>query len=78
MQALLNAKKAQLVNVLGSLEANNPELKSKKGFAQISRKGKVVGVEALRVGEQFEAMDAFCKVSAEVVTTEPIGKGEKG
>jgi exodeoxyribonuclease VII large subunit len=78
MQGLLNAKMAQLANLRSSFEANNPERKSKKGFAQIVREGKVVELESLQVGERFEAMDAYCKVMAEVLEAEPFETREKG
>jgi exodeoxyribonuclease VII large subunit len=72
LQALLNTKKAALANMRQNLEANNPELKSKKGFAQIAKEGKVVALSMLQQGDRFEAMDAKVKVTATVENSEPI------
>ena len=70
MIAVVNGKKAALNNLCGILESNNPKLKSKKGFAQISRGGKVIDLAELKAGERFEAMDDRHKVSAQVLKTE--------
>ncbi|MDX1295950.1 MAG: exodeoxyribonuclease VII large subunit [Sulfurimonadaceae bacterium] len=72
MTSLMTMKQAALTGMLRNLEANNPELKSKKGFAQISRSGKVVELSSLQSGDTFEAMDASVKVSATVDKSEPI------
>ena len=74
MMGVLNAKRAAAANVRQNLEANNPERKGKKGFAQIAREGRVVELETLNVGERFEAMSPSCKVTAEVLGTEHFTK----
>jgi exodeoxyribonuclease VII large subunit len=68
----LNAKKSALSHLRATLEANNPMLKTKKGFAQISQNGKVIDLSALKKGDTFEAMDKQCKVTAGVLSTEPL------
>lgn len=64
---LLNSKKAGLKNLLAIFEANNPRLKSKKGFVQISVNGKIVDPGTLKVGEHFDAIDARYRVKANVL-----------
>ncbi len=49
-----------------ALQAQDPKLKSKKGFAQITKEGKVLDLSELEVGDSFEAMDAFRSVTAKV------------
>ncbi len=72
-QSLLGQKRTRLAAMLGSYDANNPALKSKRGFAQISKNGTVASLESLKTGDRFEAMDASVKVTATVETVEPIG-----
>jgi exodeoxyribonuclease VII large subunit len=47
--------------------ANHPKNKNKSGFAQIAREGKVIDLDVLSVGDQFEAMNDHRVVRAEVV-----------
>jgi len=60
----------QFQNRLSSLKATmqtqDPRLKSKKGYAQITREGKAVDLAMLKVGDSFEAMDAERSVKAVV------------
>ncbi len=46
--------------------AQDPKQKSKKGFAQTVKDGKIVELSALKVGDNFEAMDATRSVQARV------------
>jgi len=54
------------MTLLQALQAQGPKQKSKKGYAQIAREGKVLDLSELAVGERFEAMDASRSVSAVV------------
>jgi len=63
----LNNKQTMLVNLRSTLEANNPKLKRKKGFVQISKKGKVIDLASLETGDEFEAMDDQRRVLASVM-----------
>ena len=53
-----------------ALSAQDPRLKSKRGFAQITKEGKVLDLGTLEVGERFEAMDASLSVHAIVESIE--------
>ncbi len=52
--------------LMQALQAQDPKLKSKKGFAQIAKEGKVLELAELEVGDSFEAMDASRSVTAVV------------
>ncbi len=52
--------------LMQALQAQDPKLKSKKGFAQIAKEGKVLDLSELEVGDSFEAMDASRSVTAVV------------
>jgi exodeoxyribonuclease VII large subunit len=47
--------------------ANHPKNKNKSGFAQIARDGKVIDLDALSVGDRFDAMNERRVVRSEVV-----------
>lgn len=68
----LNSKKSELAHLQSTLEANNPKLKTKKGYAQISQNKKVIDLAALKKGDIFEAMDEHRKVTANVLNSEPL------
>ena len=70
--SVMMAKRTLLSSLQNQFEANTPERKAKKGFAQISREGKVVSLALLKPGERFEAMDAEVKVTATVERSEPL------
>lgn len=70
--SMLNGKRSKLANMQSNFESNNPERKSKKGYAQIAKEGKVTNLADLRPGDRFEAMDASVKVTATVEKSEPI------
>jgi exodeoxyribonuclease VII large subunit len=59
-------KSNSLTTLMHALQAQNPNLKSKKGFAQIAKEGKVLDLSELTVGDSFEAMDASRSVTAVV------------
>lgn len=57
-------KQNAVATLMQALQAQDPKLKSKKGFAQIAKDGKVLDLSELEVGDSFEAMNASQSVSA--------------
>lgn len=55
-----------VLNLMQALEAQDPKRKSKKGYAQIAKEGKLLDLSELAVGDRFDAMDAFRSVTAKV------------
>ena len=49
------------------LESNHPKLRSKKGFAQISKDSKVIELSSLEAGEIFDLMSQEVIISAKVL-----------
>jgi len=47
-------------------ESQHPKHKNKSGFSQIAREGKVIDLDTLSVGDQFEAMNDHRVVRSEV------------
>ncbi len=70
--SVLNHKKARHSDLQRLFEANDPRLKSKRGFAQLSIDGKVVDLASLKVGDHFDAMDAELIVRADVSDIRPV------
>lgn len=62
----LMQKQNALTTVIQALQAQDPKQKSKKGFAQIAKDGKVLDLAELKTGDSFEAMDASRTVTAVV------------
>ena len=57
----------ELEHVQTLLETNHPKHKSKKGFAQLSKDAKVIALEALAVGDVFQAQSDTLSVEAKVI-----------
>ena len=68
----INIAQNQLLSLQKMLESNHPKLKSKKGFAQLSRNAKVIDLITLEAGDVFEAQSESVRVSAKVLTKENI------
>ncbi len=49
------------------LETNHPKHKSKKGFAQLSKDAKVIALDALAIGDVFQAQSDTLSVEAKVI-----------
>ncbi len=64
----LREKQNMVVQMKNAYEAQHPRHKNKSGFAQIAKEGKVVDLDALNVGDQFEAMNDKRIVRAEVLS----------
>ena len=54
----------RLATLVAAMQAQDPKQKSKKGFAQVAKDGKVLDLSVLKKGELFEVMDASRAVSA--------------
>jgi exodeoxyribonuclease VII large subunit len=63
----LREKESLITQMKNSFESQHPKHKNKSGFAQITREGKVIDLDTLSVGDQFEAMNDRRVVQAEVV-----------
>ena len=49
------------------LESNNPKLKTKTGFAQISQDNKVVDISELHVDDSFDMQSDTVYIKAQVI-----------
>lgn len=70
LDSIVNNKYNQLANLYKMLESNNPKLKAKTGFAQISKNKKVIDISELEVNENFELQSDSVFVSAKVLNKE--------
>lgn len=68
----LNIAKNQVALLEKMIESNNPKLKSKKGFAQISKESKVVEISSLEVDEIFDLMSDEVMIRAKVLQKSKI------
>jgi len=66
MRTVLQAKKQKLMQLESSFSSQNPKLKNKKGFAQVSQEGKIIELESLEIGENFEVMSDKVNLKATV------------
>ena len=63
----INIAQNQVSSLQKMLESNDPKLKSKKGFVQISVNSKVVDISSLEIDDVFDIMNDKIKVSAKVL-----------
>lgn len=70
MKTVLQAKHLELKQLENAFTSQDPSLKNKKGFAQISKKGKLIDLESLIVGDEFEAMSDKIVITSEVKKVE--------
>ena len=68
IQTVLSQKQNRLSSLKENLSANNPKNRVLSGFAQISKAGKVISLEALHVDDSFELMNEKIKVTSKVIT----------
>ena len=68
ISTLLNTKEQQLKHTQNMLLSNNPKLKTKKGYAQLSKNNKVIELQNLEVEDVFELQDANTQIKAKVLT----------
>lgn len=67
IESIVRQKQFMITQLSEGFNANHPKNKNKSGFAQIAREGKVIDLDALSVGDRFEAMNDKRVVRAEVV-----------
>ncbi|MBW6489274.1 exodeoxyribonuclease VII large subunit [Sulfurimonas sp.] len=72
IESKMNIAQNQLLTLQKMLESNHPKLKTKKGFAQISKESKVIDIESLKVDEIFDLMSDRVVISAKVLTKRDI------
>ena len=66
VNGVFTRKSDQLLSLKRSLENNDPSKRSKRGFAQIVRNGKITALKELSEGDEIELQDAFASVTASV------------
>lgn len=67
MESLVRQKQMLLSQMIQAYESQHPKHKNKRGFAQITRDGKVIDLDELSVGDRYEAMNDTRIVTSEVV-----------
>ncbi|MDD2370197.1 MAG: exodeoxyribonuclease VII large subunit, partial [Sulfuricurvum sp.] len=70
IESTLRQKQFMITQLTEGFTANHPKNKNKSGFAQIAREGKVIDLDVLSVGDQFDAMNDKKVVRAEVINIE--------
>ena len=63
----LRQKQERLNSIKNSFEINNPTLKTKEGWAEITVNGKRVPLSSLKVGDIFSLTDSSTQLSAKVI-----------
>lgn len=66
-QSIVRQKNSILVQMIEAFESQHPKHKNKRGFAQVTRDNKVVDLDELCVGDEFEAMNDHRSVRSKVV-----------
>ncbi len=72
ISAVLRNKENMLSGIQNALHSANPKLKSKKGFAQIVRNGKITDLDSLDIGQEFEAQSSDTILTAKVTDKRKI------
>ncbi len=72
IESRINIARNQVTTLQKMLESNDPKLKSKKGFVQISKDAKVIDIASLEVDEVFDLMSDRVAVSAKVLEKRDI------
>lgn len=66
-QSILRQKNAIHIQLIEAFESQHPKHKNKRGFAQVTRDNKVVDLDELCVGDEFEAMNDHRSVRSKVI-----------
>lgn len=66
-QNLLRQRTSLVAQLMEAFESQHPKHKNKRGFAQVTRDAKVIDLDELAVGDEFEVMNDKRVVRAEVV-----------
>ncbi len=72
MDSLFKIAHNQVLTLQNTLESNNPKLKSRVGFAQVSQNSKVVDISSLEVDDVFQAQNSEFSISAKVINKTKI------
>lgn len=67
IESILRQKQFAITQLMEVFSANHPKNKNKSGFAQITRAGKVIDLDKLVVGDDYEAMNDKTVVTSKVV-----------
>lgn len=67
VDTFLIRQKNQIMQLESAYEAQHPKHKNKSGFAQITKNGVVIALEALVVGDEYEAMSDTVVVTSQVI-----------
>jgi exodeoxyribonuclease VII large subunit len=67
IESRINIAQNQVLTLQKMLESNHPKLKTKKGFAQISKDSKVIDIASLEADDIFDLMSDRVIVSAKVL-----------
>ena len=70
IDSVINVALSQVLNLQKMLESNNPKLKSKSGFAQISKDKKVIDISELNINDNFELQSDEVYINAVVTSKE--------
>ena len=72
MSSTLETNAVQITNLLVRFKENHPSLRIKKGYAQISKKTKVVELSSLHVDDEIDLMDSSLHVKTKVIEISKI------
>ena len=72
IENVINLAQNQLSSLEKMLESNHPKLKTKKGFAQISKDSQVLDLNSLKIDDIFQAQSENLIISAKVIKKEDI------
>ena len=72
IDSITNLKLNQLFTLKRMLESNNPKLKTKTGFAQLSKNKKVIDISELNINDNFELQSDNIYLSAKVIKKEEV------
>lgn len=64
---LLRQRTSLVAQLMEAFESQHPKHKNKRGFAQIAKEGKVIDLDELGVGDEYEAMNDHRSVRSQVV-----------
>lgn len=66
-QSILRQREALVVQLMEAFESQHPKHKNKRGFAQITKLGKVIDLDELCAGDEYEAMNDHRSVRSQVI-----------
>ncbi len=72
MRMIIDNKRTKINSLFENLQANNPSKKIIRGFAQVSKEGKVINLDTLSAGEEFDLMNEKTVVHSKVLETKDL------